>query len=148
MTIVMGQSTLESDCSTSDRDSVFRGIIFVAILLLVLIGLHPFLDLSSASDVSADTPTDFVYHIVALALCCVNLFLASQILRCAMVSLVRIFAIALLAWLLVSVATSLNTELSARRLFVSLTDISLAATILLVPRNVQQFVTLLAIACA
>ena len=144
MTIVIGEPNGEVDTPAEGTNAIVRSALFTAVLLLTWIGLQPFPDLSAATP-ELERPTDIIYHAVALTLCGSCLIVAIPILRGALPSLVRPFAIMLILWLLISVVTSQHVELSSRRFFVAMTDITLALTVLLVPRGLEDFSRLLAV---
>jgi O-antigen ligase len=125
-----------------DVDFCLRSAIVLVTLLLVWITLNPFPDLSGPPP-EGSLPTDFLYHMVALTLLGSSVAIAAALLRPALSLHVRTCNVVLLLWLAVAVVTSQYVELSARRLLVTLTDVGLAALLLLVPRGLQHFSRLL-----
>ena len=132
--------------SALDIRASLGGVVYVATLLLVWLTLHPFADLAYTASTELEQPTDVLYHVVAIVLAGMSIAVAFPQLCLALPTLVRVFTVAFALWLLVSVGTSRNVDLSWRRLFVVGMDFTLAAVTLAVPRGVQSFSRLTMIA--
>lgn len=131
--------------TTSDAAvSAVRGILFVLILLLSWMTVNPFASMSDpkltvVGDTS-DIVNQFAYVMLAGASAFYFLIDGPARLR----PLLRPAYLAMLAWLLVSVALSSDPALSARRLIFSMLVIFLAAALPLLAENLRRFADLIA----
>jgi O-antigen ligase len=123
-----------------------RAILFVAILLLCWVSVNPFPNLANPTIGDIGDSSDFINQIayIVLAGAVGTYFLINEPWR--MRPLVRPVYLAMFGWLVVSVVTSSDPGLSARRLVFSLLVILLAAALPLLPINLKRFSELAAVA--
>jgi O-antigen ligase len=123
-------------------------VVFAATLLLVLVTLEPFTDRSTIATISSPT-LDIAYPAIELGLVGFGFLLSSSALRVALPSLVRTFSVLLFIWLIVSVVTSQNFDLSLRRFVVMSVDVTLATIVLMIPKGLEDFsrVFIFCVAC-
>jgi O-antigen ligase len=116
-----------------------RGILFVLILLLSWVSVHPFSSLSDQKLIEVGDTSDLVnqFAYVTLAGIAAIYFLIDDPSR--LRPLLRPVYLAMLAWLLFSVATSTDPGLSARRLIFALLVILLAAALPLLATSLKRF---------
>jgi len=137
--------TLRTDLSADARAVAVRSILFVLILLLAWVSVDPFPNLDDPRRATIGDTADLVnqFAYVALAGSVAIYFLVHESWR--LRPLVRPVYFAMLAWLAVSVATSVYPALSARRLIFAVLVIFLAAALPLLPSNLKRFCDLLAV---
>jgi O-antigen ligase len=128
-----------------DLDGVVRYILLLSVFLLLWISFRPFTDLSAALDIAEISGTainqlGYSLLFVLLGVWC----LAHQPRR--LVLLIRPVFVALLCWIALSVAASWEPSLAARRFAFTLITLAIAGMVLLVPRNVRQFSSVLSVA--
>ena len=123
-------------------DTIIRTVLLMAVFLVVWISFRPFLDLSAPLPV---TEAGYILNqlgysllFIALALWC----LVHEPMR--LMLLARPVLIAVLLWCALSVVTSWEPSLSARRFALTLITIGLAGMLLLLPKNVRHFADTLA----
>jgi O-antigen ligase len=123
-----------------------RAILFVAILLLCWVSVNPFPNLANPTIGDIGDSSDFINQVayIVLAGAVGTYFLINEPWR--MRPLVRPVYLAMFGWLVVSVVTSSDPGLSARRLVFSLLVILLAAALPLLPTNLRRFSELAAVA--
>jgi O-antigen ligase len=116
-----------------------RGILFVLILLLSWVSVHPFSSLSDPKLIEVGDTSDLVnqFAYVTLAGIAAIYFLIDDPSR--LRPLLRPVYLAMLAWLLFSVAISTDPGLSARRLIFALLVILLAAALPLLATSLKRF---------
>jgi O-antigen ligase len=128
-----------------DTDGLVRGILFVAILLLVWISPHPFQSLAdppaTTSD-GGDRINQIVFSLVFLTLGGWAWLTGFARLK----PILRPIMILTIAWFALSVLTSWDPSLSARRFVFTMMVVFMAAVMLLLPRNLRHFADLVAIA--
>lgn len=126
-----------------DTDTLIRSILLAAVLLVLWISFHPFQSLTDPPEVTeAGTLANQVGYpllFVVLATWCARHEPARLIL------LLRPVLIGVLLWSALSVATSWDPPLSARRFAFDLTTIGIAGMAILLPRNVRHFSGVLAV---
>jgi len=125
----------------------WRGALFIAVLLLIYITLEPFADLSGVVANSNEGGNLVTLYLLLAGLAAAVFFKLEprerQVLR-------RAFTPGLIAfylWVLVSVFTSTDVALSARRLFPLLAVTIFGAGLFLLPRSPQHLAGLLAFIC-
>lgn len=125
-------------------DSVIRGVLTAAVLLLLWISLQPFPSLAEPAEITeaGNLATQLCYSVLfaILALWC----LAHQPSR--LLLLARPTVVAVVLWFALTAATSWEPNLSFRRLIFTLIAIAIAAMTALLPRSVRQFAEVLAAA--
>ena len=126
-----------------DADSFIRTVVLVAVFLLLWLSFRPFASLAEPPEVTeagnlANQIGYLLLFIVLGAWC-----LAHQPSRLLML-LVRPFLIATLLWFALSVVTSWEPTLSARRLAFTLVTLGIAGMVMLVPKNIRHFSDVLA----
>jgi len=138
--------TLRANLATESTAVAVRAILFVAILLLCWVSVNPFPNLANPTIADIGDTSDFVNQIayIVLAGAVGTYFLIHEPWR--MRPLVRPVYLAMLGWLVVSVITSIDPGLSARRLIFSLLVILLAAALPLLPTSLKRFSELAAVA--
>jgi len=128
-----------------DPDTIIRSVLFLAAFLAAWISFHPYPDLSlpPQSVVEGGDPANQIgYSAMFLSFAAWTYWHQPR----RLMLLVRPALIATVAWCVLSVVTSWEPALAARRLTFELIVISIAAMILLVPKNLGQFSDLLAAA--
>ena len=128
-----------------DLDSVFRGALFVMMFLLVWVSLHPFQSLSEAPSLTSDGGDRANQIVFGLAFVVLFAWAFRQGIE-RLKPLLRPAMVLTLAWFGLSVLTSWDPSLSARRLVFSLMVMGLAAVTLMLPKNIRHFSDLLAAA--
>ncbi len=125
-----------------DVDTLIRSVLFIAAFLALATSFHPFPDLSKPPDITdaGDRLNQVGFSVLLLALgayvYCNNPAALKRLLRPALY--------ALLAWCVVSVVTSWDPPLAARRFAFALVVMGISAMLLLLPRNLRHFADLLA----
>lgn len=135
----------EARPQAASADALIRGILFVAILLLIWVSPHPFPSLadppSTTSD-GGDRVNQIVFSLAFLTLGGWAWLTGFERLR----PILRPIMILTLGWFALSVLTSWDPALSARRFVFAMIVVFMAAVTLLLPRNVRHFSDLIAIA--
>ena len=125
-----------------DADLLIRTFLLAAVLLLLWISFRPFEDLSVPPEVTdagqAVNQIGYSLLFIVLAAWCVGH--EPRRLRL----LARPLLVAVLLWLALSVVTSWEPALSARRLAFTLVAMGTAGMVLLLPKNVRHFSEVLA----
>jgi O-antigen ligase len=128
--------------ATGGNDTLLRSILLAAVFLLLWISLHPFVSLGDPDELTetGSTANQIAYSLllVLLAAWCFahdpsRLFV-----------LLRPVFVAMLLWFVLTVATSWEPALSARRLIFTLISMSIAAMVLLLPTNQRHFAGVMA----
>lgn len=142
----MTAQTLRANLATESAAVAVRAILFVAILLLCWVSVNPFPNLANPTIADIGDTADFVNQVayIVLAGAVGTYFLIHEPWR--MRPLVRPVYLAMFGWLVVSVVTSNDPGLSARRLIFSLLVILLAAALPLLPTSLKRFSELAAVA--
>ena len=128
-----------------DFDTLLRSVLFLAAFLAAWISFHPFADLSlppQAVVEGGDPANQIGYSTMFLAFAAWTYWHEPR----RLMLLVRPVLVATVAWCVLSVMASWEPALAARRLAFELIVISIAAMLLLVPKNLRQFSDLLAAA--
>jgi O-antigen ligase len=128
-----------------ELDTLVRSVLFIAVFLAAWISFHPFIDRSvPPPDVveGGDLANQLGFSTMFMAFAAWTL--AHQPQR--LLLLMRPVFIATIAWCVVSVVLSWEPALAARHLAFALTVMSLAAMVLLLPKNLRHFSDLLAAA--
>lgn len=128
-----------------DLDGCVRYTLLLSVFLLLWITFRPFTDLSTALDIAEISGTainqlGYSLLFVLLGAWC----LAHEPRR--LLLLIRPVFVALLCWSALSVVASWEPSLAARRFAFTLITIAIAGMVLLVPRNVRQFSSVLSLA--
>lgn len=127
---------------TVDIDSLIRSLLLATVFLLLWISFRPFESLADAPNVSGAgnllNQIGFSLLFMLLAVWC----LVHQPSRLTL--LVRPVLLATLFWFALSVVTSWEPALSARRLAFTLVTIGIAGTAMLLPRNIRHFGSVMA----
>jgi O-antigen ligase len=130
--------------ATIDADTIIRTVLLTATLLAMWISFRPFQSLSDPPEVteSGNIVIQLGYStlLALLAAWC----LAHQPMR--LMILLRPILLATLAWFVLSVMTSWEPLLSARRLVYMIVIMSIAGMAMLLPKNVRHFGDVLAAA--
>lgn len=142
----MTTQTLRTNLASEATAVAVRCILFVAILLLAWVSVNPFPNLASPTLGEIGDTSDFVNQVayIVLAGAVGTYFLIHEPWR--MRPLVRPVYLLMLGWLVLSVVTSSDSALSARRLVFSLLVILLAAALPLLPTSLKRFSELAAVA--
>jgi len=128
-----------------DLDTLVRSVLFLAAFLAAWISFHPFPDLSlpPQSVVEGGDPANQIgFSAMFLAFAAWTWWHEPR----RLMLLVRPVLVATVAWCVLSVMTSWEPALAARRLTFELIVISISAMILLMPKNLRHFSDLLAAA--
>ena len=128
--------------TTGDAATSLRSILLAAVFLLLWISLHPFVSLGDPDEL---TETGSIANQIGYSLLLISLAawcLAHDPSRLRV--LFRPIFVAMLIWFVVSVATSWEPALSARRLIFTLIGMSIAAMVLLLPTNQRHFAGVMA----
>ena len=125
-----------------------RSIVFVAVLIVAWVSLHPFGDLAAADALDLTSGNEAATYALFAAFAAIGGGLAWQADRAALRALASPALIMLAAWLVVCVCTSQDIATSAKR-FVLLACVSVTcASLFLLPRGRKHLAQLLAIAAA
>lgn len=120
-----------------DTDSLVRSILLATVFLMLWISFRPFSSLAEPTEISEAgniiNQVGYSLLFAVLAVWC----MAHQPARLAM--LARPIFLATLLWLVLSVVTSWEPLLSARRLAFTFAAMGIAAMALLLPKNMRQF---------
>ena len=128
-----------------DLDTLVRSVLFVAVFLSAWISFHPFIDRSvPPPDVveGGDLANQIGFSTMFIAFSAWTLTHEPQRLLLAL----RPVLVATILWCVLSVVLSWEPALAARRLTFALIVMSLAAMVLLLPKNLRHFSDLLAVA--
>ena len=120
-----------------DADTLFRTFLLATVFLLAWISFRPFQSLADPPQVTevGNIANQVGYSLLFLLVA--GWCLAHQPYR--LILLVRPTLIVTLAWFALSVVTSWEPALSARRLAFTLIIISIAGMVMLVPKNIRHF---------
>ena len=141
----IGRKAGEPSRAGIDFDLVVRSVLFVAMLLLVWVSPQPFQSLADPPAATSDGGNRINQIVFALAFLALGGWAwlnGTSRFR----PLLRPLMLLTIAWFALSVLTSWEPLLSARRLIFTLMVIAMAAVMLLLPRNVRHFADLLAAA--
>jgi O-antigen ligase len=128
--------------ASGEADTLLRSLLLAAVFLLLWISLHPFVSLGDPDEL---TETGSFANQIAYSLLLVLLAawcLAHDPGR--LLVLLRPVFVAMLIWFALTVVTSWEPALSARRLIFTLINMSLAAMVLLLPTTQRQFAGVMA----
>jgi O-antigen ligase len=131
--------------SALNTDTLIRGALFVAVLLIAWISFHPFQSLAApprSVGQGGDLANQLGYSTLFLLLTAWTYRHEPR----RLLLLMRPALLALIAWCVLSIVISWEPSLAARRLAFTLVVMSIAAMVLLLPRNPRHFSELLAIA--
>lgn len=129
---------------SADADTLVRSVLFVAAFLIAWISFHPFQSLAEPPKTiaeSGDVANQIGYSLLFLVLAAWSYFHEPR--RLAL--LVRPMLLLVLAWSALSVVTSWEPALAARRLAFAVVLICISGMVLLLPKNVRHFRDLMAI---
>jgi O-antigen ligase len=120
-----------------DTDSLIRTFLLTAVFLLLWISFRPFESLAEPPEVTGvgNIANQVGYSLLFLVLAAWSLFHQPS----RLMLLVRPILIATLLWFAVTVVTSWEPSLSARRLAFTLLIIGIAGMAMLLPKNVRHF---------
>lgn len=125
-----------------DAEMSLRSVLLAAIFLLLWISLHPFVSLGDPDEL---TETGSIANQIGYSLLLILLAgwcFAHDPSR--LLILLRPIFVAMLLWFVLSVVTSWEPALSARRLIFTLVSMSIAAMVLLLPTNQRHFASVMA----
>jgi O-antigen ligase len=140
----IGRSRLEHSTTAAYGDAapLLRSILLAAVFLLLWISLHPFVSLGDPDELtetgSIANQIGYSLLLILLAAWC----FAHEPGR--LLVLLRPVFVVMLLWFVLSVVTSWEPALSARRLIFTLVGMSIAAMVLLLPANQRHFATVMA----
>ena len=142
----MSTQALQAGARSEATTAAVRNILFVATLLLAWISASPFTTLADPNFNEAADNSDLFNQIayVALAMSVATYVLIHEPQR--LRPLLRPAYVAMIAWLALSVATSLDAAVSAKRLAYALLVFVLAGALPLLPANLKRFADLSAAA--
>jgi O-antigen ligase len=120
-------------------DPILRGALFIATLLVVWITVHPFQDRADPAMLHPDESGDAVNQAAYLILFAAHGAYALCSYGRRLTALLRPALLVTLAWFAVTVVTSWDPGLSARRLVFTVMVMAIAASTLLLPKNLRQF---------
>jgi O-antigen ligase len=142
----MTTQTLRTNLGSQATAVAVRSILFVAILLLALVTVNPFQNLANPSLAEIGDTSDLINQAayILLAAAVGTYFLIHEPWR--LRPLVRPVYLLMFGWLVLSVVSSIDPALSARRLVFSVLVILLAAALPLLPVNLKRFSELAAVA--
>jgi O-antigen ligase len=126
-----------------DLDTFIRSVLFIAVFLAAWISFHPFLDLSAPPQAvveGGDLANQFGFSTLFLALAAWVYCHEPRRLTLA----VRPILMVTILWCVVTVATSWEPSLAARRFAFTLIVMSISAMALLLPKNLRHFSDLMA----
>jgi O-antigen ligase len=127
-----------------DADTLVRSVLFVAAFLIAWISLHPFQSLAEPPETVAeggDVANQIGYSLLFLILAAWTYFHEPRRLRL----LVHPTLVLLLAWCALSVLTSWEPSLAARRLAFAVVLVGISGMVLLLPTSVRHFRDLMVI---
>lgn len=128
-----------------DLDTLVRSILFIAVFLSAWISFHPFIDRSvPPPDVveGGDLANQIGFSTMFIAFAAWTLSHEPR----RLLLLLRPVLVATILWCVLSVVMSWEPALAARHLAFALTVMSLAAMVLLLPKNLRHFSDLMAVA--
>jgi O-antigen ligase len=128
-----------------DLDTLVRSVLFLSVFLAAWISFHPFVDLSippQAVVEGGDVVNQIAFSSMFLAFATWTYCHEPR----RLLLLLRPVLIGTVAWCVLSVLTSWEPSLAARRLSFALVVMSLSAMVLLLPKNLRQFSDLIAAA--
>jgi len=130
------------DHDTVDADTLTRSVLFVLVFLSVWISFHPFPSLAEAPQLveGGDRANQIGFSTMFLVLAAWTYWHEPR----RLILLLRPALIALLACCALSVVTSWEPALAARRLTFALILMSISAMVLLLPKNLRHFSDLMA----
>ena len=142
----MSTQALHASAPSEAKTAAVRNILFVATLLLAWISASPFPSLSDPKLFELNDNSDLFNQLayVVLGTAAIAYLLIHEPMR--LRPLMRPVYIAMIAWLAVSVVTSLDTALSAKRVAYALLVIFLAGALPLLPAHLKRFAELSAAA--
>jgi len=128
---------------TSPADILIRSVLIAAVFLSLWISFHPFPALDEPIEVTeaGNLANQLGYSTLFVLLLAWNLLHQPQ----RLLLLVRPVLIATLLWFALTVVTSWDPALSARRLAFALVTIGIAGMVLLVPKNPRHFADVMAV---
>jgi len=128
---------------TSPADILIRSVLIAAVFLSLWISFHPFPALDEPIEVTeaGNLANQLGYSALFVLLAAWNLLHQPQ----RLLLLVRPVLIATLLWFALSVATSWDPTLSARRLAFALVTIGIAGMVLLLPKTPRHFADVMAV---
>jgi O-antigen ligase len=129
--------------AATDLDTLVRSLLFIAIFLAIWVSFHPYPDLSQPLppvSEGGDLVNQIGFSALFLTFAAWALFHEPR----RLLVLLRPTFVAVLAWCMLTAATSWEPALSARRLIFTLVMLSLAGIVLLLPKNIRHFSELLA----
>lgn len=127
-----------------DADTLVRSILFIGVFLSVWISFHPFQDRANATTAiteGGDLVNQAAFSAMFLALAAWTYHHEPR----RLLLLLRPALIATLAWCAISVVTSWEPALSARRFAFALVLMSISGMALLLPKNLRHFSDLMAV---
>jgi O-antigen ligase len=129
--------------TTGPADILIRSVLIAAVFLSLWISFHPFPALDEPIEVTeaGNLANQLGYSTLFVLLLAWNLFHQPQ----RLLLLVRPVLIATLFWFALTVVTSWDPALSARRLAFALVTIGIAGMVLLVPKNPRHFADVMAV---
>ncbi len=142
----MSTQALHSSAPSEAKTAAVRNILFVATLLLAWISASPFPSLSDPRLIELNDNSDLFNQLayVVLAVAVVTYLVIHEPLR--LRPLLRPAYVAMIAWLAISVVTSIEPALSAKRFAYTLLVIVLAGALPLLPAHLKRFAELSAAA--
>jgi O-antigen ligase len=128
---------------TSPADILIRSVLIAAVFLSLWISFHPFAALDEPIEVTdaGNLANQLGYSTLFVLLAAWNLFHQPQ----RLLLLVRPVLLATLFWFALSVATSWDPSLSARRFAFALVTIGIAGMVLLLPKTPRHFADVMAV---
>jgi hypothetical protein len=128
---------------TSPADILIRSVLIAAVFLALWFSFHPFPALDEPIEVTeaGNLANQLGYSTLFVLLLAWNLFHQPQ----RLLLLVRPVLIATLLWFALTVVTSWDPALSARRLAFALVTIGIAGMVLLVPKTPRHFADVMAV---
>ena len=137
------QSTNPAAAVALDLDTLIRSVLFVAVFLAVATSFHPFPDLSAPPDITdaGDRLNQIGFSLLFVATGAWVFFNNPGRLW----PLLRPALLVVLSWCALTVLTSWEPSLAARRFVYALVIMSIAAMLLLLPKNLRHFADLLAV---
>jgi O-antigen ligase len=139
----LARSQLSATQTGIDLDTVVRSILFIGVLLLVWVSLHPFPDLAAPPEEiteGGDRANQIGYLLAFSVLATWAYFHNLHNLR----SLLSPALILILLWFVLCVVTSWEPALSARRLAFTVIVLAIAAITMQLPKNLRHFADLIA----
>jgi O-antigen ligase len=141
--IDLSSAAPSSAANVVDLDFIVRSALFLGVLLSIWISFHPFQDLSyPPSEVTegGDRVNQIAFSLMLVLLAAWSCFNGLGQLKL----LLRPTLIAVLLWCALTVLTSWEPSLAARRFAFTLVLMSISGMMLLLPRNIRHFADLMA----